>query len=339
MTVAFQAEAIDDRSCGVAMHETGTSRFGAMEALRRRYAVSRTGNTIKTSSSYPDIASFFFHRSHRMSDYVKPALIISNMIEASVLKAALPLRDVLIRAMLAGAYLAFVTTMAFLVAAQTGQFVVGAILFPAGFALIVLLGMELLTGNFGMMPLGAFAGRISFADVLRNWALVFVGNLLGSLIYAGLFWIAITDCGHIAGGPLADRLRALAVSKTTAYEAFGVAGLLTVFVKAILCNWMVSLGSVAGLASTSTIGKILGSWLPIMIFVTQGYEHSVVNMFAIPAGMLLGAPVSFSDWWLWNEIPVTIGNLVGGFVFTGGALYATYRSTPISNQDPATRTP
>jgi len=272
-----------------------------------------------------------------VSDYVKPATIVSNMIDASALKAALPARDVLIRAMLAGAYLAFVTTMAFLVAAQTGQFIAGAVLFPAGFALIILLGMELLTGNFGMMPLGALAGRISAGAVFRNWGLVFVGNLIGSLIYAVLFWIAITDCGHAAGGPLADKLRALAVSKTTAYEAFGAAGMLTVFVKAILCNWMVALGSVVGLASTSTIGKIAGCWLPIMIFVSQGYEHSVVNMFAIPAGMMLGAHVSLADWWLWNEIPVTLGNLVGGFVFTGGALYATYRSAPISNQDPAAR--
>lgn len=167
--------------------------------------------------------------------------------------------------------------------------------------------------------------------------LVFIGNLLGSLIYAGLFWIAITDCGHVSGGPLGDALRALAVKKTTAYETFGAAGWLTVFVKAILCNWMVSLGSVAGLASTSTIGKVVGCWLPIMIFVTQGYEHSVVNMFAIPAGMMLGAPVGFADWWLWNEIPVTLGNLVGAVVFTGGALYLTYRSAPISNQDPASR--
>ncbi|MFW7269979.1 formate/nitrite transporter family protein [Gluconacetobacter sp. Hr-1-5] len=272
-----------------------------------------------------------------MADYVKPSVILDNMIEAAVLKAELPMKDLLIRAMLAGAYLAFVTTLAFLVAAQTGQFVVGAILFPAGFVLIILLGMELLTGNFGIMPLAAFAGRIGAGAVFRNWVLVFIGNLLGSLIYATMFWIAITDCGHVSGGALGDKLRALAVTKTTAYEAFGVAGMVTVFVKAILCNWMVSLGSVVGLASTSTIGKIAASWLPIMIFVAQGYEHSVVNMFAIPTGMMLGAPVSFADWWLWNEIPVTLGNLVGGLVFTGGALYATYRTTPISNQDPASR--
>lgn len=261
-----------------------------------------------------------------MTDYVKPAVVLNGMIDSAVAKTTLRQGDILIRAMLAGAYLAFVTTLAFLVAAQTGQFIVGALLFPAGFVLIVLLGMELLTGNFGVMAVGVFAGRLSVAAALRNWGLVFVGNLLGSLIYAGLFWVALTNCGHVAGGALASQLKTLAEHKTTAYAAFGLAGLAAVFAKAILCNWMVSLGSVVSLSSTSTIGKIASAWLPIMIFVAQGYEHSVVNMFAIPAGMMLGAHVSFAQWWLWNEIPVTLGNLVGGAVFTGGALFVTYRS-------------
>lgn len=270
-----------------------------------------------------------------MSDYVKPAQILDNMVESGLIKTRLPVLDLLVRAVLAGSYLAFVTSMAFLIAAQTGQFVIGALLFPAGFALIVVLGLELLTGNFGVLPTTLFAGKIGWGAMLKNWALVFVGNLAGSLLYAGLFWIAATEFGHTSGGPVADKLRALAVTKTTAYEAFGLAGLVTVFVKAILCNWMVSLGSVMGMASTSTVGKILGAWLPIFIFVSQGYEHSVVNMFAIPVGMMLGAPVTMSDWWLWNEIPVTLGNAVGAFFLTGGALYVSYRRHPASPQDVA----
>lgn len=269
-----------------------------------------------------------------MSDYVKPAQIVGSMIESGVIKARLPAADLLVRAILAGAYLAFVTSMAFLVAAQTGQFIVGALLFPAGFALIVVLGMELLTGNLGILPTALFAGRIGLGAMLRNWGLVFLGNLLGSLLYAVLFWIAATDAGNTTGGVIGDKLRALAVTKITAYEAFGMAGMLTVFVKAILCNWMVSLGSVMGLASTSTFGKILGAWLPIFIFVSQGFEHSVVNMFAIPVGMMFGAHVTMVDWWVWNEIPVTIGNAVGAFVMTGGALYFTYaRGNAALSQD------
>lgn len=259
-----------------------------------------------------------------MSDYVKPEAVVAGMIESGRSKATLPAADLLVRGALAGAYLAFVTSMAFLVAAQTGQFIVGALLFPAGFALIVILKLELLTGNLGVMPTAFFAGEISLGAVLRNWLLVFLGNLLGSLLYAGLFWIAATEVGHDPGGAVAEQLRALAVHKTIAYEPLGMAGLLTVFVRAVLCNWMVSLASVMGLASTSTLGKIVGCWLPIFIFVSQGFEHSVVNMFVIPVGMMLGANISLYDWWVWNEIPVTLGNLVGALVFTGGALYFTF---------------
>ena len=98
----------------------------------------------------------------------------------------------------------------------------------------------------------------------------------------------------------------------------------TVVVKGILCNWMVCLGLVMGLTSRSTLGKIVAIWLPIVTFFAQGFEHSVVNMFVIPTGMMLGAKVSLTDWWLWNQIPVTLGNLIGGFVFTGLFLYWTY---------------
>ena len=199
----------------------------------------------------------------------------------------------------------------------------------------MVLGLELLTGNLGILPTSLFAGRITGAAMLRNWSLVFVGNLIGSLIYAGLFWITATDGGHTSGGVIGAKLACLAAHKTTAYEAIGAAGMLTVFVKAILCNWMVSLGSVMGLASTSTTGKILGAWLPIFIFVSQGFEHSVVNMFAIPVGMMFGAKVTLYDWWVWNEIPVTLGNLVGALIFTGGALYFAYNRTSPSMQDVA----
>jgi formate/nitrite transporter FocA (FNT family) len=70
-------------------------------------------------------------------------------------------------------------------------------------------------------------------------------------------------------------------------------------------------------------------WLPILTFFAQGFEHSVVNMFVIPAGMLLGSQTSLSDWWLWNQIPVTAGNIFGGFIFTGLALYLTHKKAAV----------
>ena len=87
------------------------------------------------------------------------------------------------------------------------------------------------------------------------------------------------------------------------------------------------------MTSSSTIGKLVGAWLPISVFFAQGFEHTVVNMFIIPTGMMMGAKVTVSDWWLWNQIPVTLGNLVGGFVFTGLALYTTYKPATLAAAD------
>jgi formate/nitrite transporter FocA (FNT family) len=78
------------------------------------------------------------------------------------------------------------------------------------------------------------------------------------------------------------------------------------------------------LISRSTIGKIVAMWLPVTTFFAQGYEHSVVNMFVIPAGKFLGAPVSTGSWWFWNQIPVTLGNIAAGALLTGLAMYATF---------------
>ena len=123
---------------------------------------------------------------------------------------------------------------------------------------------------------------------------------------------------------VAAKIIALAEAKTNGYAAHGFAGMVTVFVKAVLCNWMVCLGVVMAMCSTSTLGKIIGAWLPILTFFAQGFEHSVVNMFLIPTGMMMGAKVTVADWWIWNQIPVTLGNLVGGMLFTGLFLYWTY---------------
>jgi formate/nitrite transporter FocA (FNT family) len=97
----------------------------------------------------------------------------------------------------------------------------------------------------------------------------------------------------------------------------GGEGMALVFIKAILCNWMVTLGAVMAFTSSSTLGKIAAMWLPIVIFFGQGFEHAVVNLFVIPAGMMLGADVGLADWWLWNQIPVLLGNFAGGALFTG----------------------
>lgn len=263
-------------------------------------------------------------------DYVKPASVVDTMVDAGAAKGRIPVRDLLIRGFLSGALLGFATTLAFSAALQTELGIVGAIVFPVGFVMIVLLGMELVTGNFALVPLGVLEGKIGMRELASNWGWVFLGNLAGGLAYAALF--AMTLDG---GVPMADQLSNVAEAKTVGYQDKGAEGMMEVFVKAILCNWMVTMGVVMSFTSASTIGKIAAMWLPILTFFAQGFEHSVVNMFVIPAGMIMDADVSIAQWWLWNQIPVTLGNIVGGLLFTGIAIYATHASRAPGAAEPA----
>jgi formate/nitrite transporter len=257
-------------------------------------------------------------------DSLKPPDIVANMVQAGITKAGLGPFDLLVRGALSGALLGFATSLAIGATTQTGQPIVGALIFPVGFVMIVLLGLELVTGSFALVPLAFVRGRAGAGTVLVNWSWVFLGNLIGSLIYAALLAIALSMAGQVEPSGVAASIVKIAELKTTGYAHYGSAGMITVFVKALLCNWMVCLGVVMALSSSSTIGRIAGAWMPILVFFAQGFEHSVVNMFLIPAGMLMGAKVSVGDWWLWNQVPVTLGNLVGGLLFTGLALYVTY---------------
>jgi formate transporter len=258
-------------------------------------------------------------------DYVTPHDTIQEASLISVRKASLSRSQMLLRGALAGGILAYATSLAMVITAQGLPPIVAAICFPAGFVVLVLLGLELATGNFALLPIGYLDGRVRGIQVIRNWTWVYIGNLLGSAAYAALFFLAITSVGTSNGAALGDQVRKVAQAKTLAYQALGASGWAAAFVKAVLCNWMVTLGALLALMSRSTFGKVVAMWLPITLFFAQGYEHSIVNMFVVPAGMLLGAPVQVSTWWLWNQIPVTLGNVVGGFVFTGLALYATYK--------------
>jgi len=260
-------------------------------------------------------------------DYVKPQEIVTDMVSTGALKLDLPVRDLLIRGALAGAYLGIATSMAVTAAVETGSWLVGSLLFPFGLCLAILLRTEIITGSFALLPCATADGKANacVSRVLKNWGWVFLGNLIGSTLYAALLAIVLTTAGDAGLSSTGMKLIAIAEAKTNYYASHGSAGMLTVFTKGILCNWMVSLAVVFAFATTSLSGKILAIWGPTLLFFSQGFEHAVVNMFAIPVGMLLGAHVTLADWWLWNQIPVTFGNLVGGMLFTGLAIYFTHR--------------
>jgi formate/nitrite transporter len=255
--------------------------------------------------------------------YVKPDEALRKIIDGGVKKAKLPVINLLIAGMLSGAFLGVATTLALSASIQTGVGIVGALIFPIGFVLISLLGLELLTGNLAFLPLVLKDKRISILDLFYNWSFVLVGNLLGSILYAFLYYITITKMGNIdiSDIVIAKKIILISEAKTLGNAMYGFDGTISVFTSAILCNWMVSLGAFMAFISTTTSGKILAMWLPIMTFFALGFEHAIVNMFVIPAGMMFGANVSMSDWWIYNQIPVLLGNLVGGMIFTGFALY------------------
>ena len=263
-----------------------------------------------------------------MTDHVSPTELLQEAVQLAKKKSELSVADMLIRGALSGAFLGYATSLAFLVTSQGLPPIVGAILFPVGFVILVLLGLELVTGNFALLPAGVLAGTVSFTKLLRNWGWVYLGNLLGSLLYAGLFYLAITNWRTGNGGGVADLLRQAAQKKTLGFAALGAGGWALALVKGVLCNWMVTIGALLALVSRSTIGKIAAMWLPIMTFFALGFEHSVVNMYVLPSGMMLGAAISVKQILFWNLLPVTLGNIMAGGLFTGMALYATYIAKP-----------
>jgi formate transporter len=250
-------------------------------------------------------------------DYVMPSEVANTFVSVGAAKAQLKIRDYLLRGFLSGALLGFATTVAFSANAQGLPPVIGAVLFPTGFAMIVVLGLELVTGSFALLPTAWIAKQAALGRVIANLFWVFVGNLIGGCVYAGLYAAVMTQFHRAPATGAAALIVAAAQAKTLGYAKLGASGIGLAIVKAVLCNWMVCMGVVMGMTSRSTLGKIVACWLPIFIFFALGYEHSVVNMFVIPAGMWMGAPVSLSDWWLWNQLPVTFGNLIGGFLFVG----------------------
>lgn len=258
-------------------------------------------------------------------DYITPKEVAAIMMSTAINKSKLSVKDLLIRGALSGALLAISVTLAFLATTQTSIPLIGAFVFPVGFVIIVILGLELVTGSFSLVPLAYFEKKITAVSMYKNLFWVFIGNLLGSVLFAVMFWAAATETGQITElGAVEQLIIKISENKTIGYGHHGTAGLFSAFVKAILCNWMVCMGVVMSMTSKSTLGKILAAGIPIFIFFALGYEHAVVNMFVIPAGMMLGADVSLSDWWFYNQLIVTAGNIIGGLLFTGMGIYYTY---------------
>ncbi|ARE40363.1 Nitrite transporter from formate/nitrite family [Rhodovulum sp. P5] len=263
--------------------------------------------------------------------YINPPEFASKMVDAGEAKVFMSTKDTLIRAYMAGAILALAAAFAVTVAVNTGQFLIGALLFPVGFCTLYLLGFDLLTGVFTLVPLALLDKRpgVTVKGVLRNWGLVFVGNFAGAFTVAIFMAIIFTTGFSHEPNAVGQKIGVIGEARTVGYAEAGASGMLTLFVRAVMCNWMVSTGVVAAMMSTSVSGKVIAMWMPILVFFYLGFEHSIVNMFLFPSGLLLGGNFTITDYLFWNEIPTVLGNLVGGLTFVGAMIYSThYKTSP-----------
>ena len=261
--------------------------------------------------------------------YLAPSEFVTKMVDAGESKIFMSTKDTLIRAYMAGAILALAAVFAVTITVQTGSPLTGAILFPVGFSMLYLMGFDLLTGVFMLTPLALIDKRpgVTGAGILRNWGLVFIGNFAGALTVAVLMSFVFTYGFSTDPGEVGHKLAGIGVARTLGYAKYGLAGWLTIFLRGMLCNWMVCMGVVGAMVSTSVSGKVIAMWMPILVFFYMTFEHSVVNMFLFPAAMIMGGNFSIADYFIWNEIPTALGNLVGGLAFTGLTLYSTHVRT------------
>lgn len=261
--------------------------------------------------------------------YIEPSEFATKMVDSGEQKIFMSTKDTLVRAFMAGAILGLAAFFAITVIVQTGIPLVGALLFPVGFIMLYLMKFDLLTGVFTLVPLAVINKRpgCTVNQMLRNWGLVFLGNFAGALTVAFFASFILTYGYNTDGGALAAKVGSIGEARTLGYSAHGVDGWFTIFIRGMLCNWMVSMGVVGAMISTNATSKMLAMWMPVMLFFFMGFEHSIVNMFLFPFSMIMGGDFTVVDYFIWNEIPTALGNLVGGFLLVGLPLYWTHVKT------------
>ena len=269
--------------------------------------------------------------------YLSPAEIAEYVVSVGQSKAELSISKQLVLGILAGAFIAFASqgsneAIHTIKSVGLGKSLAGA-LFATGLILVVVAGGELFTGN-SLMVMALAERRITLRALLRSWIVVYLGNLIGSVLVAYL--VLKTGQLKYTEGLLGGFTIKIAASKT---------GLIfrKAFIMGILCNWLVCLAVGMAYGAKDVAGKVLAIFFPIWLFVTSGFEHSVANMYYIPAGIMAKADPLFMDkalelgvtlqqmealnWrsmFLANLLPVTLGNILGGTLFVGLAYWFAY---------------
>ncbi len=267
-------------------------------------------------------------------NFFTPAEAAKNYIAAGKAKVATPISKMFLLAVLAGAFIAMggvgATTVAVSVPlASVGKFA-GACVFPGGLTMVLLAGSELFTGNT-LLVIPLLQKEITPAGMLKNWGVVYLGNLVGGLLVGAL--VVFSHQPDLFGKQMAVSVISTAAAKCSL--SFGDA-----VIRGILCNFLVCIAVWISFAAKDAAGKIAGLFFPIMIFVLSGFEHSIANMYYIAAGLFAkNIPVyaqaaaeagidtgslTWGNFLVVNLLPVTIGNIIGGAVCVGSAYWFIY---------------
>ena len=274
-----------------------------------------------------------------MSNFVPPADLSKSLVGISIKKAGAPIMKLFILGILAGVYIGFAAHLATTIATGTCEwwgakkFLVGSV-FSVGLMLVMIPGSELWTGN-NLMTVGLLEKKITMGGLMKNWIVVYIGNLVGSIILA---WIIASMSGLLDGAAGGTAIN-IAVGKVSSTQQ-GLDHNTAYFFRAIGCNWLVCLAVMMALAAKDIGGKVLVIFFPIMAFVASGFEHAIANMYFIPAGIFAKnfdkavaasgksadqlANLNWTTMWTQNLGSVTVGNFVGGAILTGVVYWYLY---------------
>ncbi len=278
-----------------------------------------------------------------------PVQIVAKAGDAGKYKTSLPAWNMILRGFMSGAYIAMggglatmcSTGVAAAISPGFGQLITGAV-FPVGLIITVLTGAELFTGDAMLAPMAAFIHKISWGAVINLWIWVYIGNVIGSILYAYLMAMGPLTAFDAAGVGTVTVFGERALAIGWAKVNYPLVGMVQwdLLWKAIGCNWLVNLAVLLGICADDAIGKIAGIWFPIMAFVSSGLEHSIANIYFLPAAVFTQAYASpeqmavFANnavqlnWvtmWTNNIIMVTIGNMIGAIFFVAIIYWVAFR--------------
>lgn len=261
---------------------------------------------------------------------------------------SLPSWNILLRGGMAGAYIGMGTAL--MVTVSTGvadmlgdgmaRLLMGAV-FPLGVILTIMTGAELFTGDAMLAPFAAFRHDAGWIGVLRIWILSYLGNIIGAAGFACLMVYGVLLQSNPSGGLTAGMYAVSTVALASEHCSYaGIGGLFSCFLKAISAGWLLNLAILLGICADDAFGKIVGIWFPVMAMTASGCEHAITNTYLVPAGLMIAKSLTplqvseigpqvgtlgWSSFLIGNLIPSTLGNLIGGLIFSGLILWIAFK--------------